>query len=99
MRFLAILGGIFGIFLASLFNGYALSILWGWFIVPTFKLPVLGVVPAIGVAMVIGHLTRQPQKNEDKNKKFVQVFTEGILTSLFNSAFIILFGWIVHLFM
>src|SRR6185295_1738836 len=40
MKGLAIFGGIVGLgvllVFSSIFNGYALSVLWGWFVVPTF---------------------------------------------------------------
>lgn len=43
-------------------NGWVLSILWGWFFVPTLSLPALGVAQAIGVALVASYLTHQRQK-------------------------------------
>ncbi len=37
-------------------NGYALSVLWGWFIVPVFHLPAMGVAAGCGMALVAGML-------------------------------------------
>jgi hypothetical protein len=51
MLLFAILGLPLMLFFAAVFNGYALSILWGWFVVPTFGVPALTVVQAHG-----GHL-------------------------------------------
>lgn len=50
---LAIVGVVALLILSSVLNGWVLSILWGWFLVPTLKLPPLTVVQAIGIAMVI----------------------------------------------
>jgi hypothetical protein len=75
MVFLAILGGFVGIValvvLSTLLRGYALSVLWGWFMVPTLGLPHLSVAQAIGIAIVVSFLTYQDhsdlQKKEESN--------------------------------
>ncbi len=66
----SILTLIFGILLylpAALWNGLALSILWGWFIVPVFSLPALSVASAAGVSLFfhalsarVRHLDHEP---------------------------------------
>lgn len=43
----------------ALIDGWVLSILWGWFMVPVFHLPSLAIAPAIGIALMIGLLTRE----------------------------------------
>ncbi len=50
-------------------NGYILSILWVWFLVP-LGLPAISVAHSIGVAMVASWLTYQHQSTtqEDKDK-------------------------------
>lgn len=61
---------IFGVMaLGVIINGYVLSILWVWFLVP-LGLPILSVAHAIGVAMVTSWLTYQyrPSTQEDKDK-------------------------------
>lgn len=37
-----------------LFQGWTLSLLWGWYIVPTFNIPDLSVVNAIGISILVG---------------------------------------------
>ncbi len=106
MTALAVFGGIVGIglllVLSSIFNGYALSVLWGWFIVPTFGAPALGIVPAIGIAMVVSYLTHQKneskKEDEDDDGIGVKIFKLAIPV-LGKPALALLFGWIVHLFM
>jgi hypothetical protein len=41
-------------------NGWALSILWEWFIVP-IGLPPVSVPMAVGIAIVVGFLTKQTE--------------------------------------
>jgi hypothetical protein len=84
--------------LSTMWNGYALSILWGWFIVPTFEAPVLSVGYAIGIAMVVSYLTNHndPFKNQDEEWK--ERFSKAIAYGLIKPAIALLFGWVVTLF-
>lgn len=52
---------------AALWEGFVLSILWHWYAVGLFGLRALSVPEAIGVAVVIGLLTKQyvPSKDGD----------------------------------
>lgn len=103
MIVLAVFGGIVGIGLlmvfSSIFNGYALSVLWGWFIVPTFGAPALGIVPAIGVAMVVNYLTYQTHNCKKEKKSFGEQLAEGTMMAILKPSLALFFGWIVHLFM
>lgn len=42
---------------SAMLNGLALSILWSWFMVPTFHLTAIGVAEAGGISLVIGMVT------------------------------------------
>jgi hypothetical protein len=104
MKALATLGiavsFIVALVLGSIFNGYALSVLWGWFVVPVFHLPVLTVVPAIGIAMVVGYLTHQTEPDvEEKERETGEKLLRLIALVFFRPAFALFFGWIVHQFM
>lgn len=44
---------------AILLNGYALSVLWAWFMVPVFHLPEIGIAQASGISLVVGMMTHQ----------------------------------------
>ena len=81
-------------------KGFVLSTLWGWFMVPLFGLPSLGLIPAIGVAMVVSFLTfhyvREPAVPEDKKwESAIASFGFAVLYPLFT----LFIGWIAHLFM
>lgn len=99
MVLLAILGFVVLLVVSSIFNGYVLSVLWGWFIVPVFNLPVLTVVPAIGIAMVVSYLTYQYNKSdEDDNKISSEKIGKLIAMAILRPLLALFFGWIVHLF-
>lgn len=79
---------------AYILNGWALQLLWQWFIVP------FGVVPltlpwAIGISIVVGFLTNHitTKKNEevDMGKVWLTVFLRPFIA--------VIIGWLVHQFM
>lgn len=67
------------IVVSALVNGWALALLWSWYMVPIFGLKVLTINQAIGVGIVIGFLTSRTQINylgEDRRSgydKFVDI--------------------------
>ncbi len=90
---------VFITFIVCIFGGYALSILWGWFIVPTFGAPTLNIAPAVGIALVVNFLTHpSPDKSkeeQDFNKWARKVAARGTLRPIVA----LCLGWVVHLFM
>lgn len=53
----------------ALWRGYVLSVLWGWFIVPTFNAPAIGVVTAMGISLVVGMFAyHRSQKTKEGEK-------------------------------
>lgn len=102
MELLAVLGGLAllvgTLVFAAIFRGYALSILWGWFIIPVFHLPPLSVPYAIGFALVVSYLTHQtiPSDNSDEHESFGYKIFKVIIMAATTPAFALLFGWIVH---
>ncbi len=94
---LACLGIVFGIILIPvmvIFQGWVLTILWGWFIVPTFRAPELSIPVAIGLTLIVGMFKSYNTKQESTEEKL----TSGIATILI-PLFLLFIGWIVHLFM
>ena len=52
------------------FGGFLLRVLWHWFLVPTFAVSDLSFFPAVGIVMVVNHLTHyQYYKTEEKTAK------------------------------
>lgn len=54
---------------SALINGFVLSILWGWFIVPTLGLPPLSLIEALWVGLVVSMLTHQYTSTRRKTVK------------------------------
>lgn len=54
---------------STLVSGLVLAVLWGWFIVPIFKLPELTTVQAIGVGYVVSYLTQRLDMSSNKGEE------------------------------
>lgn len=52
-------------FVSSIWNGYVLSILWGWFIVSALKVQPISIALAIGIAMTVKFMTYQYNGNDE----------------------------------
>ena len=91
MTALAVLGGVVGVaFLmgfSAIFNGYTLSVLWGWFVVPTFGAPALDVVPAIGIAPVVGDMTQQMREKKKDEQNFKQIIAHSTAYAIIKPSF------------
>ena len=98
MAIIGVIGFIAVSFLNYILNGFALTVLWGWFIVPVFGLPVLAIVPAIGLVLVVGFLTHRVTKKSD-SKSTSDMLVEALIASLLNPLVFLLIGWIVTLFL
>ncbi|MCX7241547.1 MAG: hypothetical protein NTU86_14030 [Burkholderiales bacterium] len=85
--------------LSAVANGWALSVLWGWFIAPTFALPHLSIPLAIGVIMT-ARLVNQPQYDGEKYKdkplsEYVGIALGMTIIGPLTSVFL---GWLVRQF-
>jgi len=86
-----------------IFWGWSASILWGWFVVPVFDVPALGIAQSIGLCSAISIFTgvtsqsvRQSLTSShdgDEKSAFVGIFTFMIMP-----VFILTSGWIVKSF-
>jgi hypothetical protein len=82
----AICGGLLLASVAIIVRGLCLSVLWGWLIVPVFGLAPLSVAAALGLALFLTFLLRGKQKEL------------GWCSLLVESAWALLFGYILRLF-
>lgn len=79
---------------AYVLNGWVASVLWAWFISPTFKVNPITIAQAIGISIVIGALhpsTYQEEKDKPWWTPLVKIIGAPLIT--------LLVGWVVHLFM
>jgi len=84
--------------LSALWNGYALSVLWRWFVVPVFGVPALSVCYAIGVSIVVSYLTHSYQSTASDGKTWQKQFADSLAYCSAKPAIALLFGWVVTLF-
>jgi hypothetical protein len=85
---------------AIVFGGWVLSVLWVWFIVPIFNAPVLGLVPAIGIRLIVGYLTVDLAAARKRDEGgYWEKFCKWPLVGMIFSGFILGVGWIIHQFM
>lgn len=87
---------IVGSILASIYAGWVLTCVWGWFVVTAFQLPALSLPVAMGIMLVVGHLVllSRPFESADKND-----LMNALATLCFSIAYrtLTLFaGWIVY---
>ena len=81
-------------------HGWALSILWAWFVAPTFSLPNLSVAAAIGLTLTLQVLIRTDYDEKRYEKAelgeiMVAVFSKGIVAPIMALAF----GYLVKQFL
>jgi len=82
------------IVVSATMNGWALSILWGWFLVPAFGLPEISIPVAIGVALIVGYLTHQQQDTSSEDG-LGEVMVRSAFMAFGKPLLTLLFGWIV----
>ena len=85
------------IVVGAISGGWALSTLWGWFIVPVFGLPSISIVQAIGISLLVGSFKGSSQSSR-KDKTTSESLGE-ITVALLMPPFSVFLGWIVTLFM
>lgn len=89
---------LFSMILSSILMGYALSVLWGWFMVPTFGLPHLAIAPAIGLSLVVHCLTVSTTYHEDE-RSYAEKLLYSMVISVLMPLIVLSMGYVVHLFM
>ncbi len=81
--------------LSCLYSGFALSVLWGWFIVPTFNLPALNIASAIGISLIVSYLTHQVDTNKKDERPHHEQFIANVIFALLKPTIALAFGWII----
>ena len=87
--------------LSLIYHGFALTKLWGWFIVPIFSLPLLSLPAAIGLSLIVGFMAKNHdfKKNDDENNSVRKVMLKATLMAAVVPSYALLFGYIVSRFM
>lgn len=88
---------IITMFGVGILNGYTLSKLWLWFIVPLFKVQELPIVYAVGINMLINFVfAKRDKKSEDK--EFLTEFKKDIAFTITYNIIALIFGYAITLF-
>lgn len=79
----AVFGGFAAIILTLVWGafwaGLAASVLWGWFAVPIFGLPAIGVAQAYGIALVLRSFRGMTPVDSKTDRSAGEVFVRGIM--------------------
>lgn len=78
-------------------EGFVLTKLWAWFIVPTFSLPMITIPVAIGICLVSSLLTHQRSFNissGDEMKDMMETFKYSFSMAVT----ILIIGWVTTFF-
>lgn len=76
-------------------EGFAIKVLWGWFLVPQFGFPPIGIAHAVGISVLAGLLTHQAASNAGSDERTAQVLAYAAVSPLAA----LLVGWIVTKFL
>ncbi len=88
------------IFVAPIVRGWVLCKLWAWFIVPTFSLPSLHIVTAIGLMVVAAFIVSIPiPETKDKGEEMSVKMFRAIAMSFATPLISLVMGWVVQRFM
>lgn len=100
MRYLILPGAVLGGFAAAavgvLYYAFVMTVLWGWFVVPTFLVPQLSISVAIGLLFTTALFREISWSNMSAAKDFDSKYK--LLATLGKPTLILFFGWIAHQF-
>lgn len=93
---------IFGQFMAivltftliPIINGFVLSTLWGWLIVPIFEIQPLRVIEAIGILVIISFLNAH-KISDGGDKDFWIKFGQNVIVTILLAVHALFVGWVV----
>lgn len=89
---------VLAIVYAQILNGWALSLLWTWFVVPTFDCAVLTIPAAIGIASVVRYLTNRIERKKEQ-QPFGEMLAQGFIIATIKPMLALAFGLVVRCFM
>jgi hypothetical protein len=72
------------------FDGWVLSVVWGWFITPVFNVN-LTIVQAIGFNLVVSLLIPHPLESKE-------TIYDAIINDIEHGLLVLFIGWILHFF-
>jgi hypothetical protein len=95
MEVIGFITSIIVIIIAStIWKGYVLTVLWKWFVVPAFGLPLINIPTAIGICSIMTFLTMRHKTGQDERDLSERV-SEALILSMISPAIFLFGGWIV----
>lgn len=95
----ALFGGFAAIPLSIVWGGYwsglTLSLLWAWFVVPVFAVPVLSVLQAYGLALVV-RAARGYQSQPKSEDGFGAAVAKAFILPPLVAGLLLLAGWVAN---
>ena len=92
--------GFFALLIAgTILRGFMLSVMWGWFVVPLFHLPVLSIPYAIGLAVTASLFAGTKSSKTDDKKKTADKIAEWIAQIILGPFLVLGVAWIVKQFL
>ncbi len=86
------------VIVTTILQGFVLSKLWTWFIIPIFQTEPLKVVESVGILTFVSLFNMRYDRKAYKSEFWVAI-VERTLFILIACVYILLFGWIVSLYM
>lgn len=99
MVFAAMLLFVLLVPISSIWRGYVLTVLWEWFVVPTFGLHPLAIAPAIGLSLVVSYLTHQSDAAKTPDGDFADRMARACAYAFLLPLVVLGIGWVVQKFM
>ena len=91
----AIAGLVALVVVGSLMSGWALSTLWGWFVVPLFGLPSLTIAQAIGLSAVVSLFRTTNTNSKSSDDDAFMMFAKSFAAVIFVPLLSVGWGWVV----
>lgn len=102
MNVLQVLGGFAAIVISlaygALVSGWAMSMIWGWFVTPVFALPALTILQAYGLMLVARLFQYLPATEKKEGKTFGQIIGAGMAKNTAVAFLVVGVGYIVKAF-
>lgn len=90
--FVGVFAVIGAVILGAITNGFALTVLWRWFVMPLFEVHALSIAHAIGLSLLVGMFGSSDYKSQDDTASAIFHIFWVVIG---RPAFALAAGWIV----
>lgn len=88
------------IVISSLLNGWALKVLWSWFVAPVFQVSSISTAQAIGLSLVfvLMQSSSRTSNNTNSDKSPTALLFEAVFLAVVTPLFAVGCGWVISQF-